>query len=84
MRLPSPPGRMECRCTSWRLPRPWIPPQPSGASIPIEERAAEEITVWRGQRVAADRVEVWNPAFDVTPAELVTAFVTDRGVLGAG
>jgi len=53
----------------------------SGASIPIEERAAEEITVWHGQRVAADRVEVWNPAFDVTPAELVTAFVTDRGVL---
>ncbi|MEZ0333944.1 MAG: S-methyl-5-thioribose-1-phosphate isomerase [Gemmatimonadales bacterium] len=57
------------------------PAAASGASIPIEERAAEEITVWRGQRVAADRVEVWNPAFDVTPAELVTAFVTDRGVL---
>ena len=60
------------------------PAAASGASIPIEERAAEEITVWRGQRVAADRVEVWNPAFDVTPAELVTAFVTDRGVLAPG
>jgi methylthioribose-1-phosphate isomerase len=57
------------------------PSTPDGAAIPIEERSAEEITTWRGERVAADRVEVWNPAFDVTPAELVTAFVTDRGVL---
>jgi methylthioribose-1-phosphate isomerase len=57
------------------------PVTPSGSAIPIEERAADEITSWRGQRVAADDVEVWNPAFDVTPADLVTAFVTDRGVL---
>jgi methylthioribose-1-phosphate isomerase len=60
------------------------PAAPSGSAIPIEERAADEITVWRGQRVAADRVDVWNPAFDVTPADLVTAFVTDRGVLAPG
>jgi methylthioribose-1-phosphate isomerase len=53
----------------------------SGAAIPIEERAGDEITVWRGQRVAAEGVAVWNPAFDVTPADLVTAFITDRGVL---
>jgi methylthioribose-1-phosphate isomerase len=57
------------------------PAAPSGAAIPIEERAGEEITVWRGQRVAAEGVAVWNPAFDVTPADLVTAFITDRGVL---
>jgi methylthioribose-1-phosphate isomerase len=60
------------------------PATPSGSGIPIEERAADEITVWRGQRVAADQVDVWNPAFDVTPADLVTAFVTDRGVLAPG
>jgi methylthioribose-1-phosphate isomerase len=60
------------------------PATPSGSAIPIEERAADEITSLRGQRVAADDVEVWNPAFDMTPADLVTAFVTDRGVLAPG
>jgi methylthioribose-1-phosphate isomerase len=60
------------------------PATPWGSAIPIEERAADEITVWQGQRVAADQVDVWNPAFDVTPADLVTAFVTDRGVLSPG
>jgi methylthioribose-1-phosphate isomerase len=60
------------------------PATASGSAIPIEERAADEITSWRGHRVAADQVEVWNPAFDVTPADLVTAFVTDRGVLAPG
>jgi methylthioribose-1-phosphate isomerase len=60
------------------------PATASGSAIPIEERAADEVTSWRGHRVAADQVEVWNPAFDVTPADLVTAFVTDRGVLAPG
>ncbi len=52
-----------------------------GADIPIEERGADEVVGWRGHAAAPAGVEVWNPAFDVTPAELVTAIVTDRGVL---
>jgi methylthioribose-1-phosphate isomerase len=57
------------------------PATANGAAIPIEERSAEEILAWRGQRSAPAGVGVWNPAFDVTPAELVTAIVTDRGVV---
>jgi methylthioribose-1-phosphate isomerase len=54
-----------------------------GASIPIEERAAEEVTGYRGYRWAPEGVAVRNPAFDVTPAELVTGLITERGVLRA-
>ena len=54
-----------------------------GASIPIEERPADEVTGYRGSRWAPDGVAVRNPAFDVTPAELVTAIVTERGVMRA-
>ncbi|HKU61919.1 MAG TPA: S-methyl-5-thioribose-1-phosphate isomerase [Gemmatimonadales bacterium] len=57
------------------------PATPDGAAIPIEERAAQEVTGWRGVRAAPEGVAAWNPAFDVTPAELITAIVTDRGVL---
>jgi methylthioribose-1-phosphate isomerase len=57
------------------------PAVPDGARIPIELRADEEVTGWRGARTAAAGVPAWNPAFDVTPAELVTAIVTDRGVV---
>ena len=53
---------------------------PDGAAIPIEERAAEEVAALGGRRSAPAGVQVWNPAFDVTPAELVTAIITDRGV----
>ncbi|MDQ3138111.1 MAG: S-methyl-5-thioribose-1-phosphate isomerase [Gemmatimonadota bacterium] len=53
---------------------------PDGARIPIEERSADEVTGWRGHQVAPVGAHVWNPAFDVTPAELVTAIITDRGV----
>ncbi len=60
------------------------PAVPDGAAIPIELRGAEEVTGWRGVRAAAEGVDVWNPAFDVTPAELVTAIVTDRGVVPPG
>ncbi len=60
------------------------PAIPDGAAIPIELRAPEEVAEWRGVRAAADGVDVWNPAFDVTPAELVTAIVTDRGVVPPG
>ena len=60
------------------------PAVPDGAAIPIELRAPEEVAEWRGVRAAAEGVSVWNPAFDVTPAELVTAIVTDRGVVPPG
>jgi methylthioribose-1-phosphate isomerase len=53
---------------------------PDGDAIEIEERASDEVRLVNGTPVAAD-VDVWNPAFDVTPAELVTAFITDAGVL---
>lgn len=52
-----------------------------GATIPIEERGAAEVTGFRGERWAAEGVTVANPAFDVTPAELVTALITERGVV---
>lgn len=53
----------------------------SGASIPIEQRPAGEMTHVAGVRVAADGVACWNPAFDVTPAELITGgIVTETGV----
>jgi methylthioribose-1-phosphate isomerase len=54
-----------------------------GDLIPIEEREPGEITGFGGARWAPDGVEAFNPAFDVTPAELVTALVTDVGVLRA-
>jgi methylthioribose-1-phosphate isomerase len=57
------------------------PETPDGARIPIEERASDEVSRWRGQRTAPSGVQVWNPAFDVTPAALVTAIITDRGVV---
>jgi len=52
---------------------------PSGDSIPIEERPAEEVTHIRGVQIAPD-VESANPAFDVTPERLITAIITERGV----
>jgi methylthioribose-1-phosphate isomerase len=52
-----------------------------GATIPIEERGAAEVTGFRGERWAPDGVKVVNPAFDVTPAELVTALITERGIV---
>jgi methylthioribose-1-phosphate isomerase len=52
-----------------------------GASIPIEERAADEVTALRGVRIAPAGVAVANPAFDVTPARLITAIVTERGIV---
>ena len=51
-----------------------------GSAIPIEERPAEEVLGYRGTRWAPEGVSVRNPAFDVTPAELITAIVTERGI----
>jgi methylthioribose-1-phosphate isomerase len=56
---------------------------PTGAGIPIEERAAEEITHHAGTRLAPLGVDVRNPAFDVTPHRYVTAIVCERGVARA-
>jgi methylthioribose-1-phosphate isomerase len=53
----------------------------SGDQIPIEERAADEITHGFGRQTAPPGVAVFNPAFDVTPAELISAIVTERGVI---
>lgn len=53
---------------------------PDGQGIPIEERAAEEVTRLRGQLIAPDGVAVYNPAFDLTPARLVQAWITEKGV----
>ena len=52
----------------------------TGASIPIEQRGAAEITEGFGRRTAPVNVKVYNPAFDVTPAELITAIVCERGI----
>lgn len=54
---------------------------PDGAAIPIEERSAAEVTDFAGTRVAPEGIAVRHPAFDVTPARLITAIITDRGVL---
>ena len=63
---------------------PWStvdPDTPSGDAISIEHRAADELARGFTPAVVPDQVAVYNPAFDVTPAELVTAFVTDRGII---
>lgn len=54
----------------------------SGDEIPIEQRAAEEITQPAGVAFAPANVDVYNPAFDVTPADLIAAIITERGVIG--
>ena len=55
----------------------------SGREIPIEQRSPSEVTHLAGARVAAEGVEVFNPAFDVTPARYISAIVTERGVARA-
>jgi len=65
---------------------PWStvdPDTPSGDAIRIEHRAADELARGFEADVVPEEVAVYNPAFDVTPAELVTAFVTDRGIIRA-
>ncbi|MCA1621442.1 MAG: S-methyl-5-thioribose-1-phosphate isomerase, partial [Acidobacteria bacterium] len=52
----------------------------TGDEIPIEERDPREVTHLREQRLAPEGVAVHNPAFDVTPGELVAAIITDRGI----
>jgi methylthioribose-1-phosphate isomerase len=54
---------------------------PNGEAIPIEQRGADEVACFGGVRTAPEGVKVYNPAFDVTPASLITAIVTEKGVV---
>ncbi len=59
------------------------PALPTGESIPIEERSAEELTHIEGVSIGPDGCAVYNPAFDVTPGELISAIITEAGVFTA-
>jgi methylthioribose-1-phosphate isomerase len=54
---------------------------PTGDGIPIEERDPAEVTCIAGVRLAPEGVPAWNPSFDVTPAALIAAIITDQGVV---
>ena len=57
---------------------------PDGDSIPIEQRPGEEVTeMWYTRRMAPEGVQVYNPAFDVTPCSLITGIITERGICRA-
>ena len=60
------------------------PDCPGAEAIPIEQRGSGEVTSVRGQPTAPEGVPTYNPAFDVTPARLVTAIITERGVWRPG
>jgi len=57
---------------------------PNGAAIAIEQRDEREITHLGGKQVAPDECKVWNPAFDVTPRELVSYYVSEHGLFPGG
>ena len=57
---------------------------PDGSAIPIEQRDPREITHGFGRQTAPDGVDVYNPAFDVTPAELIAGIITEKGVIRPG
>jgi methylthioribose-1-phosphate isomerase len=56
---------------------------PSGAAIPIEERASNEVTHIAGRRIAPEGINTLNPAFDITDHSLVSAIITEKAVLKA-
>src|SRR4029079_18275669 len=56
---------------------------PDGSHIPIEERAAREVTHVKGAQLAPAGARVWNPAFDVTPHELIAGIIMERGIFRA-
>ena len=57
----------------------------TGADIPIEQRNPVEVTTIHGSHpIAPTGVAVYNPAFDVTPAELITGIITERGIFKPG
>lgn len=53
----------------------------TGADIPIEERESDEITLGFGKRTAPEGIKVYNPSFDITPNEYVTAIITEKGII---
>lgn len=53
----------------------------SGGDIPIEQRSADEVTNFAGQKTAPENVKVYNPAFDVTDAVNITAIITEKGII---
>ena len=55
----------------------------SGKQIPIEERKSDEVTHFAGIATAPKGIKVYNPAFDVTPANLITGIVTEYGIIRA-
>lgn len=59
------------------------PATASGEHIEIEQRRPGELLEFSGTRIAPEGVEAYNPVFDVTPAELVSVLVTERGVIEA-
>jgi methylthioribose-1-phosphate isomerase len=56
---------------------------PDGSRIPIEERNSREVTHVGGAQLAPDGAQVWNPAFDVTPHQLIAGIITERGIFRA-
>ena len=54
---------------------------PTGKEIPIEERSREEVLRTNGEYIAPKEVKTYNLAFDVTPAEYITAIVTEKGIV---
>jgi len=56
---------------------------PDGASIPIEERNAREVTHIGGSQMAATGSLIWNPGFDVTPHRFIAGIITERGIFRA-
>ncbi|MEW5315725.1 MAG: hypothetical protein WDW38_007132 [Sanguina aurantia] len=57
------------------------PDMATGGEIEIEQRSSEEVTHFRGARIAADRVQVWNPAFDIAPGALIHGIITEQGLV---
>jgi methylthioribose-1-phosphate isomerase len=56
---------------------------PDGSHIPIEQRPSKEVSHLGSTRLTPEGAGIWNPAFDVTPAELVTGIITERGIARA-
>jgi methylthioribose-1-phosphate isomerase len=56
---------------------------PDGSHIPIEQRPSKEVSHLGSTRLTPEGASIWNPAFDVTPAEFVTGIITERGIARA-
>jgi methylthioribose-1-phosphate isomerase len=53
----------------------------TGNEVPIEERSGQEVSEILGQRIAPENINIYSPAFDITPNELVSGIITNRGIL---